>query len=213
MKTLRMAVLAALAFLCAGQVHAQQTNLVQNLNIQLFGYSQGGSSSFKNTTITNVNFVQVNTRQIIQALANATMNSFSSTSKLVVVTPLGGGEISVQVRDGSQAPVDVSSFFVIETLSGSVTASASNTKNGQGTSVSYEIARFALQDDVGGTLNLHFDVNGVTTLNSTTQQVGSNVDANVSGSGDRNGNLMILQGSVDIFGHTLEAAGFNHGSS
>ena len=211
MKTFKLAVLGAMALAFATQVHAQQTNLVQNLNIQLFGFSQGGTSTFPNTVVTNVNSVRVDTRQVIQALAAATANSFSSTSKLVVVTPLGGGNPSVQVRDGSNPPVDVTEFFDLEALSGSVNGSVVNTKSGHSVSVSYEIARFALQDAVGASLNLHFDVNGVTTTTSNVPPSAPQipiVNANVSGSGDRNGNLLILQGSIEILGRTLEVDSF-----
>lgn len=211
MKALKLAVVAAMALGCAAQVHAQTTNLVQNLSIQLYGYSQGGTSKFQNTVVTNVNVVRVDTRQIIQALATATFNSFSSTSKLVVVTPLGGGFSSVQVRDGNKTPVDVSEMFVLEASSGSVEGAIVNTKTGRGSSVSYGIARFALQDAVGASLNIHFDVNGIATTSSNISPSDPQIpiiDANVSGSGDRNGNLLILQGSVEIFGRTLEVDSF-----
>lgn len=210
MKTLKLALLA-LALAWAGQVHAQNTNLVQNLSIQLFGYAQGGVSKFPGTVVTNLNAVRVDTRQVIQALATATANSFSSTSKLVVVTPLGGGAPSVQVRDGSQNPVDVSQFFVLETTSGSVNGSVVSTKSGRGTGVSYEVIHVALQDAWGTSLNLHFDVSGIATSTSNispTDPQLPQIDANVSGAGDRNGNLLILQGSIDIFGRTLEVDSF-----
>jgi hypothetical protein len=210
MKTLRLTLLA-LALAWVGQVQAQDTNLVQNLSIQFYGYAQGGTSKFQSTVTTNVNFVQVNTRQVIQALATATLNSFSSTSKLVVVTPLGGGASSVQVRDGSQTPVDVSQFFVLETTSGSVNSSVVNTKTGRGTGISYEIAHFALQDAVGGSLNIHFDVSGIATTTSNISPSNPQIpqiDATVQGSGDRNGNLLILQGSIGISGRTLEVDSF-----
>jgi hypothetical protein len=211
MKTFKLAVLGAVALAFAAQVQAQQTNLVQNLSIQLSGFSQGGAATFSHTVETNVNPVRVDTRQIIQALATATMNSFSSTSKLVVVTPLGGGNPSIQVRDGSNPPVDVSEFFDLEALSGSVNGSVQDTRSGRGSSISYEIARFALQDAVGASLSIHFDVNGVTTTSSDIPSSGvpiPMVNANVSGSGDRNGNLLILQGSIVIFGRTLEVDSF-----
>ena len=210
MKTLKLAVLAVVSLAVAWQVQAQQTNLVQNFSIQLFGFSQGGSNGFGNVVSTNVNFVQVNTRQVIQALAAANSDTFSSTAKLVVVTPLNGGSLRVQVRDGNNQPVDVTDFFDIEALSDSVVGSISNTKTGRGSSVTYEIGRFALQDAHGETLSLHFNVDGLVTGNSSSPIFGPGgpqnptIDANVAGSGDRNGNLLILQGSIEIFGRTLE---------
>ena len=210
MKTLKMAVMAVAGLAIAVQAQAgTQTNLVQSLNIQLVGVSQGSSFSFGGTSGTNVNNVLIGTRQIIQALGNATANTFSSTSKLVVVTPTDGSEAHIQVRDGSNT-VDVTDFLIAQELSPSVDGSVSTTKPPRTTSVSYLISRFVLQDADGATLPFHFDVNGFTTINSSTggffgsQGQGSTTDANVSGTGDRNGNMVILQGSVEIFGHTLE---------
>jgi hypothetical protein len=207
MKTFKLAVLAAVAFVCTSQVQAQTTNLVQNLSIQLYGYSQGGASHFGSIVTTNVNVVRVDTRQIIQALGVATFNAFSSTSKLVVVEPVtGDARPRVQVRDGNRKPVDVSDFLVIQSLSDTVNGSVINTKNGRGTTIGYEVAGFSLRDG-DESISLHFEVNGIATSNSSTPAFGpfsNTVDVNVSGSGDRNGTLMILQGSVDIFGHTVE---------
>ncbi|HWC59497.1 MAG TPA: hypothetical protein VHC44_07360 [Verrucomicrobiae bacterium] len=209
MKTLKIAVLAVAAMVAAIQAQAGvQTNVVQNLSVQLFGVSQGNAFSFGGTSGTNVNNVIVGTRQVIQALGTATGNSFSFSSRLVVVTPIDGGSSQIQVRDGSNAPVDVSHFFSMQELSGSVDGSVTTTRPARSTSVSYLVARFVLADADGQTLPLHFDVNGFTTINSTSGgffgSQGPTTDANVSGSGDRNGNLIILQGSVDIFGRTLE---------
>ena len=208
MKTFKLAVLTVAALIEIAQVHAQQTNIVQNLGIQLYGVSQGGSFSSGTTVGTNVNFVRIDTRQVIQTLANASFNTFSSTSRLVIVTPLAGGGPRIQVRDGGKTPVDVTDFFNFQALTDPVNGSVSSTKTGRGTSVSYEIARFALQDADGQTLSLHFDVNGFTTMDSSTGGFfgpqGPNTDANVSGAGDRNGGLIILQGSINIYGRTLE---------
>jgi hypothetical protein len=207
MKIFKLAIAAALAFAGAGQLRAQQTNQVQNLNIQLFGFSQGGSNQFGTMIETNATFVRVGNQQVIQALGAATSNSFSIASKLVVVSPLDGGNLSVQVRDGSNAPVDVSGFFSFQAVSDSVNGSVFNTKTGHGASVGYEIARFALGDDGDVPLNLHLDVRGFTTASSTwppsnTRNFG--VSANVSGVGEFNGQLEILQGSIAIFGRTVE---------
>lgn len=208
MKTsFKMLVLAALSFVGIAQVQAQQTNLVQNFSVQLFGFSQGGVSHFGTIIETNVNVARIDTRQIIQALGAAEGYNYSTSAKLVVVTPLGGGSPVIQVRDGNNTPVDVTDFFVLQALSDSVNSGIFNTRTGRGTSLSYSVARFTLQDARGETLNVHFDVNGITTSNSTTPTSGPQaptVDANVVGSGDRNGTEVILQGSIDIFGRTVE---------
>jgi hypothetical protein len=208
MKTLKIAALAVVAMAVGVQAQAeQQTNLVQNLSIQLVGVSQGSPFSFGGTSGTNVNNVFIGTRQVIQALGSATANTFSSASRLVVVTPIEGGDAHIQVRDGSNT-VDVTDFLVAQEVSGSVDGSVSTLRPVRSTSVSYLISRFALQDMDGATLSLHFDVNGFTTINSSTGGFfgaqGPTTNANVSGTGDRNGNPLILQGSIVIFGRTLE---------
>jgi len=210
MKTLKIAVLAGVVMV--GVIQAQagtQTNLVQNLSVQLFGVSQGGSFSGGGITGTNVNSVRVDTRQVIQALGTATFNTFSSFgSRLVVVTPVdGSSESRIQVRDGTNAPVDVTDFFNFQEVSDAVNGSVASTRPARSTTVSYVISRCVLQDANGSTLPLHFDVNGFTTINSSTGffgPQGPTTDANVSGAGDRNGKLLILQGSIEIFGRQLE---------
>ena len=210
MKSLKYAVLAAVAMAAVAQVQAgTQTNVVQNLNIQLFGVSQGSPFSFGGTSGTNVNAVRVDNRQVIQALGVATGNTFSFASRLVVVTPINGGNSQIQVRDGSNTVVNVTDYITAQEISGSVDGSVTVSRpRNSSTSVSYVIARFALQEVNGqSVLPLHFDVNGFTTINSSTGGFGPQgptTDANVAGSGDRNGNLMILQGSIEIFGRTLE---------
>jgi hypothetical protein len=208
MKTFKMAVLAVVAMAVGVQAHAStQTNLVQNLNIQLVGVSQGSAFSFGGTSGTNINTVVIGTRQIIQALGTATGNTFSFRSSLVVVTPTDGSAAHIQVRDGGNT-VDVTDFLMAQELSPSVDGSVSTVRPARATSVSYLISRFVLQDADGATLPFHFDVNGFTTINSSTGgffgSQGPTTDANVSGTGDRNGSLLILQGSIEIFGRTLE---------
>jgi hypothetical protein len=202
MKTSKLAAIAAVFALAIAQSPADQTNLVQNLRIQLFGLSQGATSTNGNIVVTAANSVAIDTRRVIAALAASTGNSFSITSRLVVVTPLGGGPAAVQVRDGSNV-VDVSSFLIDQSLSGSVESSFLNKRTGRSFGFSYSVLRFALQDSQGlPPLSLHFDVSGVAVDSSFGQ--GGNTSVNVSGAGDRNGALVIFQGSIELRGQTLE---------
>lgn len=197
MKVLKLAILAISLGLGPIQTYADQTNVVQDLRIQLFGVSQGGTS-----TTSGASFVFVDSRRVSQVLAAATGNTFSSTGRLVVVTPLGGGPSSIQVRDGS-TKVDVTSFFVYQTLSGSVDSSFLNTRSRRSFSLEYNIERFALQDTVGfPPLGLHFDVNGFAVRRTTPQINDLRID--VSGTGDRGGILIIFRGSIEVRGGTLE---------
>ena len=127
-------------------------------------------------------------------------NSFSRTARLVVITPVLSGNSSVAVRDGGNS-TDVSSFFILEQLGGSITSYVVNTRTGRSSSTVYSLQHFALQDGYSS-LNLHFDVRGIATDNSLNAV--DELDADVSGAGDRSGASLILQGSLSIRGHTLE---------
>jgi hypothetical protein len=204
MKVLRLAAFAALITVAVAPSYGDQTNVVQDLGIQLWGLTQGGTYTNRNFVVTSVDTVRVNTRRVIEALAAATGSSLSSTSKLVVVTPLGGGAASIQIRDGSTT-VDVTGFFAFESLSGSVESSTLNTRTRRSLTTDYSIQRLALQDNGNSpALTVHFDVRGVATENSMNGGQTSNLDIEASGAGDRNGNLLIIQGNISIYGGTLE---------
>jgi hypothetical protein len=203
MKAVKLAVLTAfMATLSVAHSFADQTNLVQNLQIQLFGVSQGGTFSNAYVTVTSANFTAVDTRRVIAALGTATGNTFSRGSALVLVTPLDGSSATLEVRDGSNH-VDVTGFFAKEQIGDSVINSVSSNRSGRSFATEYSIQRLALQNSAGyPDLNLHFDVRGFAVQNSSGP--GSYLSANVSGTGDRNGSLLILQGSFSVRGGTLE---------
>jgi hypothetical protein len=207
MKVLKLAAVCTLLGLGVAQAQPFQTNVVQNLSIQLFGVTQGGTTTNGGFVVKSADTVRVDTRKIIQVLAAATGNTFSSTSKLAVVTPVGGGVSSIQVRDGSTR-VDVTGFFTHQQLSDSVTSLFLNTKTGRSFESDYSIQQFALQD-YGGfpALTVHFNVNGFavdTTGSRWNGGQGNQININVSGTGDRNGHLLILQGFINVSGNTLE---------
>jgi hypothetical protein len=202
MKALKLAIVAIFFSLGPIQTYADQTNLVQNLRIQLWGVSQGGSFSNAIVTTTAANFAVVDTRGVITALGAATANTFSSASRLVVVTPLAGGSPSYQVRDGMNT-VDVTGFFVAQQQGGSVQSSVVNNRSGRSSTTVYSIQELILQDSNGyAALNLHFDAAGYAV--ETTRNQLSDLTISASGTGDRNGNLLILQGTIEVSGGTLE---------
>ena len=93
--TTKLTIMATVMSLAAVQAWADQTNLVRNLNIQLVGYQQGGTTATKNVTTTTVDKVQVATADVINALGTATGNSFSTSAQLVVITPLPSGSVTL----------------------------------------------------------------------------------------------------------------------
>src|SRR5437879_5472104 len=124
----RPLMLTAVAILLAAATissQADQTNIVQNLRVQLFGVTQGDTTTIDPITITSVKVDMISTRDVISALGTATGNTFSRAARLVVVTPLVGGGSKVQVRDDALT-VDVTSFFSHEQESPAVTGSQSN---------------------------------------------------------------------------------------
>ena len=202
MKPLRLAAIAASLLLAAAPGYGDTTNVVQNLSIQLFGVTQGGTFTNRNLVVKTANNVRVDTRRVIAALGAATANSFSVTSRLVVVTPLGGGSPALQVRDGGNA-VDVTEFFTHQTLSDTVESSITGLMSGRSFVTDYNIQRLALQDG-SSAIALHFDVNGLATTITNGNRPAGDVTIEASGSGSNNGNLILLQGSIFIRGQTLE---------
>ena len=72
MKKIKLATLTMMVGLSVLQADADQTNVVQSLNISLFGVTQGGSFSNSVVAVTSANFVAVDTRRVIGVLGAAT---------------------------------------------------------------------------------------------------------------------------------------------
>ena len=198
--------IAALMSLAATQAWADQTNLVRNLEVKLVGIEQGGSATVKNVTTTTVNRVKVENDDIIRALGTATGNTFSSQARLVALSPLPGGLTTIAVRDGANS-VDVTAFFVQTYLSDLVGKSTVNSKTGKANGTNYSLQQFALQDAGDAQLALHFAVSGVGIENFSIPAIPgprSELNADVSGTGDTGGNLLIIQGTIRIFGQSIE---------
>lgn len=66
-----LAALTSLLALGATQVQADQTNLVQEVNFQLAGLSQGSTSSNRLSVITSTEVATLGTRQVIGAIGTA----------------------------------------------------------------------------------------------------------------------------------------------
>lgn len=203
MKIVKQAVLSAFISMGVFQAHADNTNVVQNLSVQLRGVQPGGPVTNRNTITTGLSPARIENRDIIQALGLATSNLFSRAAKLVIVTPLGGGDSAIQVRDGTNR-VDVSDYFRhTQQSSDSVSGSVSNTVTLRSVNLDYSIQRFSLRDAEGKpALGLHFDVRGFAAERTTTRASFLELDA--AGTGDANGSLLILHGEIDIQGDRLE---------
>lgn len=204
----RSAVLATLFAMWGTVARADQSNLVQNLNIRLSGTSNGTTETNKNEVRAQLDFVHLSTADLIQQLGATTGNQFSDMAKLVVVTPLAGGNSAIQVRDGSTS-VDVTRFFEYEIKSPSVSTGETNLKTGRASSTAYSIQRLALVDSANSpALNLHLDLQGIAIQSSVTGSNTGNqsrLEIHVSGWGDDTSKALIFEGSVRVDGYSLEA--------
>jgi hypothetical protein len=207
MKPLTLATMAALLAIYTTPATAEQTNVVEYIHIRLLGYAQGETVKKGNQEVTQIQPVRLSTARVINALGQVTGKGFSPLSRLVLVTPAGGGVSSVEVRDGN-TKVDVTGFFALETIGTPVVSSVLNTRNGQSSRVTYSIQRFALQDDPGynQSLGLHFDLSGFSIDNSSNPKprFGNLLRVDGAGVGDDGGKSLVIQGEVGVSGSSIE---------
>jgi len=204
----KLTAVAALFTLAAFRTNADTTNLVQDVGIQLTGYSQGAPRTNSTSITVGVDNTSIGTARVIAALGASTGNSFSTGARLVSVTPVAGGDSAVQVRDGVNA-VDVTGFFSHQQFGNTLVTSVTSRSTGRTSESDFSVQRFALHDADGfPALTLHFDVQGIAQNDDTAtggvSSPGSTLTGNVVGAGDRNGRFMIMQGAITIRGHTLE---------
>jgi hypothetical protein len=205
--TTKHAVIATCIGLAAVQAWADQTNLVRNLDINLLGVGQGGSTTIRNVTVTTVTRNRVGTADIINAIGTATGNGFSQSARLVSIVPLANGSPTIAIRDHGNS-VDVSAFFNRTSVSDEVAKSTVNNRNGKANGSTYSLQQFALQNADGyPALALHYVVTGVAVEDFSIPAIPGpylGLSAEVSGTGDSDGSLLIIQGSIRIFGQRVE---------
>jgi hypothetical protein len=190
---------------------AQTTNIDEALvlNFNLNAVSQGPTTTTTAGVVADVRVSKITSRDIIVVLGAATGNTFSPRARLVVLTPTNNLEDwTVQIQDGSKA-VDVTGFVVHQPGSSSVGSAWVRSRTLAAGGTEYSIDGFSLQDQAGfPALSAHFNVSGFTATTSTgvvnrrgqlTGQIDT-IDADVSGIGDSNGQLLIIEGTVDANG-------------
>lgn len=190
-----------------------QTDEVLVLNIQLKAVSQGPTTTNRAGVVSSsVQVHRITSGEIIQVLGASTGNSFSTNAHLVLLTPTNDlDNWTVQVRDGS-VQVDVSGFITHQPGTTEVGSSSFNPRTGNASGADYGVDGFSLHDQGGfPALTEHFSVSGLTITSSRGvvrrgQVVGQvdRVDAQVSGTGDNNGNAIVIQGSVHAVGNSTE---------
>ncbi len=189
---------------------AQVTNTYEALvlNFNLNAVTQGPTTTTSAGAQTGVQTSRITSRDIIVVLGAATGNTFSRHARLVVLTPTNNLENwIVQVQDGTTS-VDVTGFIGHQPGPNSVGSSLVR-RNGATSVTEYSIDGFTLQDQAGfPLLTAHFGVSGFTAtsasgvVNRRGQLVGQidTIDADVSGTGDNNGAVEIIEGTVDAEG-------------
>jgi hypothetical protein len=195
-----------------------QTNNLLALNIDLTAVSQGAVTTNWGGTVTDLHFSRITSRGIIQELGAALTNTFSGRARLVVVTSTNAPDNwTIQIQDGTNAPVDVTGFFGHQPGTPSVGGSWTNSRSGESGTADYSVDSFSLHDKAGSpALTNHFSVSGFTTLSSTlvsnrwrtnAVQVDT-ISAQVSGTGDSHGAPALVTGSITA-GGGAEREGFD----
>ena len=204
---IRNTLMASCLTLATLPVWGQQTNLVRKLEVNLVGIEQGGSTTVNSVTRTTVSNVKLTTDDIIACLGAATGNNFSRQAKLVVITPLPSGSPTVAVRDAGNS-VDVTPFLTQLGLGPTIGSSMVNSKNGKANGSNYSIQQFTLQDSSAyPPLSMHYVLSGLAVENYNLPAIPgpfSELNAEVTGSGDSGGTPLILLGTIRIFGQQVE---------
>ncbi len=204
--SIKYTAVAALLSLASVNAWADQTNLVRNFDIQLSGFQQGDTTTTKNVTTTEVNKVKFDGNDIVAAIGTATGNSFSSNARLVVITAVPSGASHIEIRDGA-TKFDATPFFAQTYVTDAVGKSTVNSKNGKSSGSNYSIQQFWLVDGNGYSLSFHFSLSGIAVENFSIPAIPgprSELKADISGQGDLDGQLLILQGSLKVTGQTVE---------
>jgi|ERR1041385_5486522 hypothetical protein len=159
---------------------AAQTNAVQFINVQLALLTQGEyktNSPATNDITATVQKTTITTKDLISWLGTATTNTFSSRARLVRVKHFNAttNETTIEIRDGTNAPVDVSAFFSSTTSSNKVDESILNTSTGLRTGKQFEVLHFILTNAPPYNLVPYFHVAGAATVNYVSVSSGKTV--------------------------------------
>jgi hypothetical protein len=202
------AISTALMLAGVARINAATTNLVQNISFALTCYEQG-STNHPSTNVTTiaVNKFRLTTKDIIGEIGLATSNRFSGKAQLVLVTDTASSNSvsTVEIRDGTNAPVDVSSFFTIGEGFG-VRSLYSNSATGLSTGVRYHDL-YLVETNSAASLN----VRGFAVTTRISFKCFNNivrvdtVDVDVAGTSvDTNGIAGVVNGSLSISGDNVK---------
>lgn len=149
-KILLFTVMTALAAADAVQASAKETNLVQHLSFHLTAWYQGPTVTNGSIIISNANSRTIVTKQVINWLGQATTNSFTNASLLIikqlgVTNPLTRFVVREKIN-GVTTNVDVTPFFLRTFGVPQVASTSLNTTNGALNGTFYGAVSFTLRD-------------------------------------------------------------------
>ncbi len=218
-RTVALATLGALLALGTARTSLAQTNLTPtnvtlNLNFYLSTVAQGTVATNHDVIVNGVVFGSINDASIISELGASTSNSFSRRAELWLVIPTKTpDDWSVEVRDGTNSPVDVTGFFTYAPGTNTVGRTTVNTSSDAVGDTQYSIDRFGLHDQTGfPALSKHFHVSGftITTTRGVVPTAAADlvgeiesINAFVDGTGESDSKLIVIEGIVTANGHEL----------
>lgn len=204
-KTATTAILAALCAwtAAASETTLSETNLAQPLNIDLTATIAGAESTIAGVAVQSATHIHLTTADVISALGVSLGATFPTNAQLLL-TESTGGALTVAVKGGSNAAVDVTGFFVFEASSNHIESVSFSTNTGTLVTNVQALETFGFQNDSGATaLTWHFSVSGVATVtyagidsSGTVTEDGFALSAQVSGSGDYDGAFALYQGFI-----------------
>jgi hypothetical protein len=164
----------------AADARAAQTNAVQFINIQLTLLTQGDYQTNKpatNDISATIQKTAIATKDIISWLGTATTNTFSAKAKLVRVKHFNvdTNETTIEIRDGTNAPVDVTAFFANSTSAVTVDESIVNTATGLVTGKELEVFHLVLTNAPNYNLVPHFHAAGLAVIDFVAVRSGNKV--------------------------------------
>jgi hypothetical protein len=210
---LKLTVAGLVMTLAVTGTRAAQTNLVQVMSIVASAYAQGPIVTNGNVVSATTPLLKFATPAVIQALGASVGSNFSSTAKLLMVTPLLPSDVAgIFVQDGTNR-TDVTGFFLIQETTDTMRRFVLDLNTGKAAAVSYDVERLRLRDQGGfPNLTMHLDIRGFTTVTAKTVVNGGGtvigeapqVSAIAAGDGDWNQTNLVVKAAIKIVGATLE---------
>jgi hypothetical protein len=166
---IKTVLVASLAAICAWTGTASETplaqaNLTQPLNIDLTATIAGATATKDGVAIQTTQHIHLTTADVIAALAVALGTAFPTNAQLLL-TESSGGTLTVGLKEGTNAAVDVTGFFVFDPSSNYIESVSFRTNMQSLVTKAEALETFGLQNDNSTTaLPWHCNVSGVATI-------------------------------------------------